>query len=888
MQIKKGDIYMVRCLKEKMITKNGSKLYILVSLMVLAMCFGMGKVNTYATEHNVNDCVTKITNPTYHNAEGGYSEYNYVYFGKTDESDVLYDQINTPILYRVLNTKANNRSADPDDDVDALLMLTEYDIFKGSRILDDYPYGENWEDGCDINLMLNSDDAEGGTLRDCFTQIERNAILQTYNTEITQNKDEDIINGITDKIEWNDNQTVAYGSGLTGDRLFILSALEATNKNYGFADIENDHSNLNSWQYRDLNRVLKRASDFANSPYIYWWLRSSSNVDKCGTCITDSGLAAYMHINSACGVRFALNIPMTNIIYTSAASNSNQSVELSAMPTIAPSARAICATGTVPVTEFASKLTIKDSSRDLFRVTESSVESESEGTVTLNYEYARTNAIEDSKNEFISVIIKDENGEGLYYGTLKQNTTSQDASGEVTLTLPELDDGNYTLVILNEQRNPACETNYAGYDTVALSVGENSSSETTKRKAMVKATDEGTGLWKVVATPSEDAEALAYFDENGGLTQTIIFEVDDDEITDDRVYIVDNAGNVSTPLPLITDEVAPTGQISYNGGEITLTVSDDKSGIAKIGDVEYSTYPTQTAVPIQSGTISMEVEDALGNMDVLALNLDDSEPEGSNGFKKIDSSGETPILRAIISVSKTGASELWKVVPYGENPEAATPLTINFIGNGANRKALFQTTNTNIEYVYVLDHAGNVSTPIPLVVDTEAPTAVIDKTSVPNTVTITDSGAGIVRIGNDNTIAYSDEEIVEITNEMETLEVEDALGNVRLIVVQDNDGPEVSIKYARTPNDGKTYITLTATDIGSGLAEVLDSDGQNPTTLYTFTDTAATQTVRFTVNSVINQIYLKDKDGNISGPHTLEIDNGVPVAERGYIKTIVL
>ena len=879
---------MIGYLRKSKVGRKSSKLSIIVSIVISIICLGMGNINTYATYHDVNDCVTKITNPTYHNAEGGYSEYNYVYFGKTDESDVLYDQINTPILYRVLNTKANNRSADPDDDVDALLMLTEYDIFKGSKILDDYPYGENWEDGCNINIMLNSDDVEGGTLHDCFTQIERNAILQTYNAEITQNKDEDIIDNITDKITWDNAQNVAYGSGLTGDKLFILSAKEASNKSYGFADIENDHSNLNSWEYRDYNRRLKRRSDTGNNNFIYWWLRSSSNVDKCGTCITDNGLASYMHINSACGVRFALNIPMTNIIYTSAASNSNQSVELSAMPSFAPSTRAICATGTVPLTEFASKLTIKDSSRDLFRVTESSVESESEGTVTLNYEYARTNAIDDSKNEFISVIIKDENGEGLYYGTLKQNTTAQDASGEITLTLPELDDGNYTLVILNEQRNPENETNYAGYDTVALSIGENIVNEPIKRKAILTAIDEGTGLWKIVATPSEDAEALAYFDENGGTTQTIIFEVDDDEITDNKVYIVDNAGNVSTPLPLVIDEEAPTGQISYNEGEIILTVSDGKSGIAKIGEIEYETYPTETSIPIQSGTISMEVEDAIGNIDVLALDLDDSEPEGSNGFKRVDSSGETPILKAIISVSKTGDSGLWKVVPYGENPEDATPLTINFIGTGANRKALFQTTNTNIEYVYVLDHAGNVSTPIPLVVDTEAPTAVIDKTSVPNTVTITDSGAGIVRIGNDNTIAYSDEEIVEITNEMETLEVEDALGNVRLIVVQDNDGPEVSIKYARTPNDGKTYITLTATDIGSGLAEVLDSNGQNPTTLYTFTDTAATQTVRFTVNSEISQIYLKDTDGNISGPHILQIDNTSPTTERGFIRTITI
>ena len=316
------------------------KIWLLVSLTVSIICFGRTSI-TYATDHSTNDCVTKITNPTYYDAANGYSEYNYVYFGKTDDSDILYDQTNSPILFRVLNTKANNKNEDPDDDIDALLLLCEYDIFKGSKILDDYPYGQNWEDNCDINIMLNDYESEGGVLHDCFTSKEQSAILETINYEITETIDEYL--DPTDKIPWYSAQNLAYGSALTGDKLFILSAKEVTNKSYGFADVENDHANIDTWENRDGNRLLKRGNHDGN-PYIYWWLRSSSDVDQCGTCITADGRAGYMHINSACGVRFALNIPMTAIVYTSDASNSNEAVELEAMPQQAPSARAICAT----------------------------------------------------------------------------------------------------------------------------------------------------------------------------------------------------------------------------------------------------------------------------------------------------------------------------------------------------------------------------------------------------------------------------------------------------------------------------------------------------------------------------------------------------------------
>ena len=126
-------------------------------------------------------------------------------------------------------------------------------------------------------------------------------------------------------------------------------------------------------------------------------------------------------------------------------------------------------------------------------------------------------------------------------------------------------------MILNEQRNPAKETNYAGYDMVELVIGsDNIPPIATKGYGRfpnnertyitVTATDEGMGLWKVVATPSANAEALALF-EGDTSTQTVRFSVEGTSIQ--SVYVVDKAGNVSDELSILIDNTVPTATSGY-------------------------------------------------------------------------------------------------------------------------------------------------------------------------------------------------------------------------------------------------------------------------------------------------------------------------------------
>ena len=77
--------------KRRKIAKKSTKLGIAIGLALATMIsYFVGDV--YATD------VSNIGDPTYHDEAGGYSTYNYVYFGKTANNSTLYDQPDTPTV----------------------------------------------------------------------------------------------------------------------------------------------------------------------------------------------------------------------------------------------------------------------------------------------------------------------------------------------------------------------------------------------------------------------------------------------------------------------------------------------------------------------------------------------------------------------------------------------------------------------------------------------------------------------------------------------------------------------------------------------------------------------------------------------------------------------
>ena len=181
----------------------------------------------------------------------------------------------------------------------------------------------------------------------------------------------------------------------------------------------------------------------------YWWLRSPGAKNRDVASV--DGFANIDHdgidISNIWGVRPAFKLNLNSVLFASAAVGGKPDG------------------GLTPIPEYSGskwKLTLLDSSRN-FAVTEKAVSAAPDDTVTLNYSGATT-----GKNEYISVIIADNNG-AQYYGRVAQPTAE---SGTVEIKIPsDIAPGDYTLKIFNEQYNGDYNTDYASnFTDIALTV----------------------------------------------------------------------------------------------------------------------------------------------------------------------------------------------------------------------------------------------------------------------------------------------------------------------------------------------------------------------------------------------------------------------------------
>ena len=183
-----------------------------------------------------------------------------------------------------------------------------------------------------------------------------------------------------------------------------------------------------------------------------WWLRSPGSDKYHLAVVRSDGSVQYsghtiLIFNNHRTVRPAFNLNLNSVLFASAAVGGKPDG------------------GLTPIPEYSGsewKLTLLDSSRN-FAVTEKAVSAAPDDTVTLNYSGATT-----GKNEYISVIIADNNG-AQYYGRVAQPTAE---SGTVEIKIPsDIAPGDYTLKVFNEQYNGDYKTDYASnFTDIALTV----------------------------------------------------------------------------------------------------------------------------------------------------------------------------------------------------------------------------------------------------------------------------------------------------------------------------------------------------------------------------------------------------------------------------------
>ena len=183
-----------------------------------------------------------------------------------------------------------------------------------------------------------------------------------------------------------------------------------------------------------------------------WWLRSPGSDKYHLAVVRSEGSVQYsgysvLIFNNYRTVRPAFNLNMNSVLFASAAVGGKPDG------------------GLTPIPEYSGnewKLTLLDSRRN-FAVTEKTVSAAPDDTVTLNYKGATT-----GKNEYISVILADNNG-AQYYGRVAQPTAE---SGTVEIKIPsDIAPGDYTMKVFSEQYNGDCKTDLASaFADVTLTV----------------------------------------------------------------------------------------------------------------------------------------------------------------------------------------------------------------------------------------------------------------------------------------------------------------------------------------------------------------------------------------------------------------------------------
>lgn len=356
-----------------------------------------------------------------------------LYFGTYQQSSDGNGGYNIdPIKWRVLENAGGQLFLLSDQNLDVFQYHTDWESITWERStmrswLNGYGASENA--GGDSGTDYTSDNFIGTA----FSEKEQKAIAETT-----------VVN------DDNPNHNTDGGNNTT-DKIFLLSIAEASNSSY-FAD---DASRISTNTAYVVDGGKIGGDMYSAGKGDWWWLRSPGSSDHSAAGVAGNGdvdNAGVHGDDEDRAVRPAFHLDLNSVLFTSAAAGGKSASGMDS---------GLTAVGDYDGNEW--KLTLLDDSRS-FSVTETTVSGDRGTTVTLHYSGA-TNGT----NEYISVLLTDEQGNALYYGRVAEPNS---AEGEVSLTIPDaLAAGTYTLNVFSEQYNGDYQTDYASaFEAVTLTV----------------------------------------------------------------------------------------------------------------------------------------------------------------------------------------------------------------------------------------------------------------------------------------------------------------------------------------------------------------------------------------------------------------------------------
>lgn len=400
-------------------TKTG-KIGIRLGALLLSLCLiiGMMPVMASAAQTDTGRSLQLVDNGTAPNINGydsSNNSYDYIYYGTWEGS---------PIKWRVLDDKTNTGD-------DGLFLLTDLaHIKKGEGLRFDVTK----PDDPGMSIWETSD------ARIWCTEFYTNNLsaLEQVSVLATTKSDEEFVAGIYDY------RFAASYNILNGDKVFFLSAEEASNAEYGFGDDDArkaDSTMTVDWSSDSFTvRGGQEGSVWNGS----WWLRNDMKYgahNEAGFVYYWGGIGIEQISQWPMAARPAFNLDLDSVLFTSAAYGGKSS-----------DVGNLTLVNAYDGNEW--KVTVRDKSRNL-KISDVEITGDS---VTFSYSNAVTGL-----NEYLSSVIVD-NGVLTYYGRIlaldgvinkDSATASIDIPSGVTLS------DTTKLYIFNEQANEDRMTDYA-------------------------------------------------------------------------------------------------------------------------------------------------------------------------------------------------------------------------------------------------------------------------------------------------------------------------------------------------------------------------------------------------------------------------------------------
>ncbi|WP_346674735.1 S-layer homology domain-containing protein [Enorma phocaeensis] len=491
-------------------------------LLTLALCLSMLPATAFAagTGTDTGKAIQLGTSGIagYDSAAG----YDYIYFGSWTAQDTY--TTSGPIKWRVLDDQTNTGET-------GLFLLSDgllgTGYYGGVYFDNTSPYSNTWQ-GSDARTWCQD------FCSDNFSAGEQGAVIATT-------KSDEAFTSSTKSVPFEASENI-----LNGDKVFFLSAEEAENSAYGFA---NDNA---------------RIANYGGSACA-WWLRSpcAGYTDGAGA-VYGYGYVDFITVNDDWAARPAFNLDLDSVLFTSAAVGGKSANGMDG---------GLTAIGNYDGNEW--KLTLLDSTRN-FSISNAMI---SNNTITFSYSDAETGT-----NEYISAVIVDNGAITHYRRILQLDGATNGASGIAGLTLPEdvtLSDTT-KLYVFNEQYNGGENddtklTDYASKmidvqsagDITAPTLSSGSATRDSETAATVKFTSSEAGEYYYEVVESGATEPTIGTAGEGTFCISGENTISLDYLTagakDIYIVVKDAAGNVSDKLEIeIPAYVAPTYGISVS------------------------------------------------------------------------------------------------------------------------------------------------------------------------------------------------------------------------------------------------------------------------------------------------------------------------------------